>query len=257
MNEAFVKRFFGNENPIGRHFGVDKRKYAGMFEIVGVVKDMRYVSWEMKEPPQPMFFLPEAQSARFDEPEEVAGDAAGHYLRNLILWAPGNPPNLETQVRRVLAEINPNLTLYSVDPYQHLLDTAFSQQNMIATLTLLFGGLALVLAAVGLYGVTAYTVEQRTNEIGVRIALGANRSTVINMVLRNAFWQVGIGLVLGVPAAIGAAKLIKDQLYGVKPEDPTVLAAAVVCLGLATLVAALIPARRAANLNPVDALRTE
>jgi ABC-type antimicrobial peptide transport system permease subunit len=145
--------------------------------------------------------------------------------------------------------------LYSVDPYQHLLDADFAQQNMIATLTLMFGGLALVLAAVGLYGVTAYTVEQRTSEIGVRMALGADRGQVVKMVLRGAFWQVGLGLLLGVPAAIGAGYLIAEQLFGVKPWDPVMLTAAVLLLGLAALVAAVIPARRAASLDPVVALR--
>jgi ABC-type antimicrobial peptide transport system permease subunit len=147
--------------------------------------------------------------------------------------------------------------LYSVDPYQHLLDTSFAQQNMIATLTMLFGGLALVLAAVGLYGVTAYTVEQRTGEIGVRMALGADRGRVVKMVLRGAFWQVGVGLLVGIPAAIGAGKLIADELYGVKAWDPAMLGAAVVLLGVAALVAAIVPAQRAANLDPVEALRSE
>jgi putative ABC transport system permease protein len=224
---------------------------------VGVARDMRYVTYGFKDPPRPMFFVAEAQSAHFDEVEEQAGDAAGHYLHNVVLWAPGNPPNLEAQVRKALAEINPNLVLYSVDPYQHLLDTAFSQQSMIATLTLLFGGLALVLAAVGLYGVTAYTVEQRTTEIGVRMALGADRRSVVAMVLRSAFWQVGIGLLLGIPAALGTGKLITDQLYGVKPENPIMLAAATLSLGMAALLAAVIPAQRAANLDPVEALRAE
>jgi putative ABC transport system permease protein len=257
VNEAFAKQFFGSENPIGKHFGPDKRKYAGMFEIVGVARDMRYLTYGFKDLARPMFFLPEAQWGHFDEAEEQAGDAAGHYLHNVVLWAPGNPPNLEEQVRKALADINPNLALYSVDPYQHLLDTAFSQQNMVATLTFLFGGLALVLAAVGLYGVTAYAVEQRTTEIGVRMALGADRRSVVTMVLRSAFWQVGIGLLLGIPAALGAGKLITDQLYGVKPEDPMMLAGATLCLGLAALIAALIPAQRAANLDPVEALRAE
>jgi putative ABC transport system permease protein len=257
VNEAFAKQFFGKENPIGKHFGPDKRKYAGMWEIVGVAADMRYLTYGLKDPPRPMFFLPEAQTGHFDEPAEQAGDEAGHYLYDLVLWAPGNPPNLEAQVRQALKEINPNLALYSVDPYEHLLDTAFAQQNMIATLTLLFGGLALLLAAIGLYGVTAYTVEQRTTEIGVRMALGADRRTVVAMVLRSAFWQVGIGLLLGIPAAIGAGKLITDQLYGVEPWDPRMLAGATLCLGLAALMAALIPAQRAANLDPVEALRAE
>ncbi len=257
INEAFAKQFFGGENPIGKHFGPDKRKYAGMWEIVGVAANMRYLTYGMKEPVRPMFFLPEAQVAHFDEAADIAGDAAGHYLYNLVLWAPDNPPYLEAQVRRALADIDPNLALYSVDPYQHLLDTAFSQQNMIATLTLLFGGLALVLAAVGLYGVTAYTVEQRTTEIGVRMALGADRRSVVAMVLRSAFWQVGIGLLLGVPAALASGRLITDQLYGVKSGDPMMLGGATFCLGLAALIAALIPAQRAANLDPVVALRAE
>jgi ABC-type antimicrobial peptide transport system permease subunit len=216
---------------------------------------MRYVTYETDKPERPMFFLPEAQTDKFTEPEEVAGDAWSHYLYNVVLWAPGNPPNLEAQVRKVLGEIDPNLVLYSVDPYQHLLDADFAQQNMIATLTLMFGGLALVLAAVGLYGVTAYTVEQRTSEIGVRMALGADRGQVVKMVLRGAFWQVGLGLLVGVPAAIGAGYLIAEQLFGVKPWDPVMLTAAVVLLGLAALLAAVIPARRAASLDPVVALR--
>ena len=257
VNEAFAKQFFGSENPIGKHFGPDKRKYAAMFEIVGVAANIRYLTYGMKDPPRPMFFMAEAQTEHFDEPDEQAGDAASHYLYSLVLWAPGNPPNLEAQVRKVLADINPDLALNDLGPYPRLLDTAFSQQNMIATLTLLFGGLALVLAAVGLYGVTAYSIEQRTTEIGVRMALGADRSTVIGMVLRSAFWQVGIGLLLGIPAALGAGKLITDQLYGVKPGDPIMLAGATLCLGLAALIAALIPAWRAANLDPVEALRAE
>jgi predicted permease len=257
VNEAFAKQFFKGENPIGKHFGPDKRKYAGMWEIVGVVADLRYLNEGMKDPVQPMFFLPEAQTAKFDEAEGIAGDKAGHYLFNLVIWAPGNPPNLEEQVRRAMAEVDPNLPLNGVYPYRHLLDTAFSQENMIATLTLLFGGLALVLAAVGLYGVTAYAVEQRTTEIGVRMALGADRSSVVAMVLRVAFWQVGIGLLLGIPAALGAGKLISDKLYGVKPGDPMMLVGAALCLGLAALIAALIPAQRAANLDPVEALRAE
>ena len=106
----------------------------------------------------------------------------------------------------------------------------FAQQNMIATLTLLFGALGLVLAAVGLYGVTAYTVEQRTSEIGVRMALGANRGNVVSMILRDAFWQVGVGLAVGIPAAIGAGWAITTQLFGVKFWDPAMLSVAAVLL---------------------------
>lgn len=256
VNEAFAKRFFKGENPIGQHFGPDKKENAGWWEIVGVAKTMRYNSYEMEKPARPMFFLAESQTDPVLTVDQ-AGEAWSHYLYNLVLWAPGHPVNLEAQVRKALGDIDPNLVLYTVDPYQHLIDTSFAQQNMIATLTLLFGGLALVLAAVGLYGVTAYTVEQRTSEIGVRMALGADRGRVVKMVLRGAFWQVGVGLLIGIPAAIGAGKLIADQLYGVKAWDPMMLGGATLLLGLAALAAAIIPAQRAANLDPVDALRAE
>lgn len=257
INEAFAKKFFKGENPIGRHFGPDRMKYAGLYEVVGVARDMRYITYKLKDPDRPMFFVAEAQTAHFDEVNENAGEIWSHYLYNIVLWAPGNPPGLEAQVRKAMADVDPNLVLYGVDPYSDVLSGDFEQQEMVATLTILFGGLGLVLAAVGLYGVTAYTVEQRTGEIGVRMALGADRGRVVGMVLRGALWQVGVGLVLGIPAAIGAGYLIAQQLFGVKPWDPGMLAAATVLLGVAALVAAVIPARRAAGLDPVIALRVE
>ena len=118
-------------------------------------------------------------------------------------------------MKRALADVDPNLVMYGVQPYSEVIHANFAQQNMIASLTWLFGAVGLVLAAVGLYGVTAYGVEQRTSEIGVRMALGADRGSVLAMVLRGAFWQVGIGLALGIPAAIGAGYLIASQLFGV------------------------------------------
>jgi putative ABC transport system permease protein len=133
----------------------------------------------------------------------------------------------------------------------------FDQQNMIASLTWLFGAVGLVLAAVGLYGVTSYGVEQRSSEIGVRMALGADRASVVAMVLRGAFCQVGIGLAIGIPAAIGAGYLMASQLFGVAPWNPLLLTGATALLAVATLVAALIPARRAASTNPIQALRSE
>jgi ABC-type antimicrobial peptide transport system permease subunit len=160
-------------------------------------------------------------------------------------------------VRKALADVDPTLVLYGVDPYAKVVSADFQQENMIATLTMLFGALGLVLAAVGLYGVMAYMVEQRTGEIGVRMALGADRGRVVRMVLRGAFSQVGIGLGLGIPAAIGAGKLMTDQLFGVKPWDPVMLALATLLLALAALLASLIPARRAAGVEPMVALRNE
>lgn len=257
INEAFAKRFFKGQSPIGQHFGPDKIKYSATFEIVGVVKDMRYMTYDYKEPVGPMFWVPEAQTVEFDDPAMSSGEIWSHYLYNIVIWAPGNPPGIEERVHKALASVDPNLVLYGVDSYSQVVSSDFQQENMIATLTTLFGVLGLVLAAVGLYGVMAYTVEQRTSEIGVRMALGADRAQVIKMVLRGAFSQIGIGLALGIPAAIGAGKLMTDQLFGVKPWDPIMLTLATILLGVAALLASVIPARRAADVEPIVALRNE
>jgi len=255
INEAFARKFFKNQNPIGQHFGPDKIKYSANYEIVGVVKDMRYMTYDYKDPVRPMFWLPEAQTMQYDDPAYTSGEIWSHYLYNIVIWAPGNPPGIEDRVRKVLASIDPNLVLYEVDPYARVVSGDFQQENMVATLTTLLGALGVVLAAVGLYGVMAYTVEQRTSEIGVRMALGADRSRVVKMVLQGSFSQIGIGLALGIPAAIGAGKLMTDQLFGVKPWDPLGLAAAALLLGLAGLLASVVPARRAAQVEPMVALR--
>jgi len=257
INEAFAKKFFKGQNPIGQHFGPGKLKYSSKYEIVGVVKDMRYMTWGYKEPIRPMFWLPETQTGGYDDPEWVTGDMYSHFLYNIVIWAPGNPPGMEEKVRKTLASVDPNFVLYGVDRYDDVVNADFQQEKMIATLTTLFGVLGLVLAAIGLYGVMAYTVEQRTGEIGVRMALGANRGQVVKMVLRGSFSQIGIGLALGIPAAILAGKLMSDQLYGVKPWDPVMLMLATLLLSLAALVASVVPARRAADVEPMVALRNQ
>jgi predicted permease len=257
VNEAFAKRFFKDQNPIGQHFGQNKIKYAGTYEIVGVAKDIRYLTYDYKDPVRPMFWLPETQSVVYDDPAFASGELWSHYLYNIVIWAPGNPPGMEERVRKALAEVDPTLVLYGVDPYTKVVSADFQQQNMIATLTTLFGVLGLILAALGLYGVMAYMVEQRTGEIGIRMALGANRASVVKMVMRGAFSQVGIGLLIGIPAAIGAGKLMTDQLFGVKPWDPVMLTFATLLLALAALVASVIPARRAASVEPMVALRND
>ena len=257
VNQAFARRFFKGQNPIGQHFGPDKIKYSATFEIVGVTNDVRYMTYNYRSPVRPMFWLPEAQTVQYDDPAFTAGEIWSHYLYNIVLWAPGSPPDMEQSVRKALASVDPNLVLYGVDPYTRVVSSDFQQANMIATLTTLFGALGLVLAAVGLYGVLAYTVERRTGEIGVRMALGADRGRVVAMVLGGAFCQVGIGLALGLPAAIGAGKLMTTQLFGVQPWDPVMLTLATLLLGLAALVASVIPAWRAAGVQPMVALRAE
>jgi ABC-type antimicrobial peptide transport system permease subunit len=215
------------------------------------------MTYDYKKPVRPMFWVPEAQTVQYDDPAFQAGETWSHYLYNIVIWAPGNPPGLEERVRKTLAGIDPNLVLYNVEPYDKVLSADFQRENMIAKLTTLFGILGLVLASVGLYGVLAYTVTRRTGEIGVRIALGAARGRVIGMVLGGAFRQVGIGVALGIPAALGAGKLMTNQLFGLDPWDPVMLAVAIVLIGLAALVASVTPAWRAAGVEPMASLRTE
>ncbi|HEY2467313.1 MAG TPA: ABC transporter permease [Terracidiphilus sp.] len=257
VNEAFAQRFFKGQNPIGKHFGIDDISHAGDFEIVGVAANMRYITYDLKSPARPMFFLPSSQQIVYATASDVAGEKWSHYFYNLVIWLPGRPDSPETQVRHALMEVDPNLALTSFAKYEDTIERDFGQQELIANLTMLFGALALVLAAVGLYGVTAYTVEQRTNEIGIRMALGADRSSVLGMILRSAFLQVLIGLVIGVPAAIATGRAITDQLYGVRPYDPAMLAIATFLLGIAAFLASVIPARRAASSDPIEALRIE
>ncbi len=256
VNQAFAKRFFKDQNPVGQHFGIGRIRYSTTYEIVGVTNDIRYMTYDFKKPVRPMFWVPEAQIVDYDDPAFRSGEIWSLYLYNIVIWAPGNHPDLEQRVRKVLAGVDPDLVLYTVDPYARILSSRFQQENMIATLTSLFGALGLVLSAIGLYGVLAYTVEQRTGEIGVRMALGADRGRVMGMVLGGAGRQLALGLALGIPAAVAAGKLMTGQLFGVEPWDPVMLALAASLLGLAALLASVIPAWRAAAVEPMTALRT-
>ncbi len=259
VNEAFVKRFFKpGENPIGQYFGLDLPRYSSSFEIVGVVRNAKYVDPANTEPPRPLFFVPLAQHVDYKDGSMMQQiDDETHFIEGAVLQIRGSTEGLEPQIRRVFSDVDPNLTLLGLWPLQETVDGRFDQQRAVANMTGLFGILALILAAVGLYGVTAYTVERRTSEIGVRMALGADRTGIIRLVLRGAFLQILIGLAIGIPASIGCARLIAAQLYQVKGWDPLVLAGSVITLGFCALVASIIPAQRAASIDPVKALRTE
>jgi predicted lysophospholipase L1 biosynthesis ABC-type transport system permease subunit len=228
-----------------------------MYEIVGVAADVQYFASTSSILSRPMYFLPEAQSATFEERELQSREVWSHYPYNIVIWAPGNPPRLAADVRGALAAVAPDLVVRRIESYAEVVGRQFDQQNMLASLCWLFGTIGLVLAAVGVYGVTEYRVEQRTSEIGLRVALGAQRGSVVAMIVRGAFWQIGLGMALGIPAAIGGGLVIANQLFGVTAWDPMVLLVAVVLLTLATLVAAAVPARRAACVDPMQAVRLE
>jgi predicted permease len=259
VNEAFVQRFFKpGENPMGQFFGLDLPRYSSTFQIVGVVSNAKYVDPANTEPPRPLFFVPLAQHGKYDDSALMQQiDDETHFIEGAVLQIHGSMEGLEPQIRHVFSDVDPNLTLLGVRTLEDQVDSRFDQQRAVANMTGLFGLLALVLAAVGLYGVTAYTVARRTGEIGVRMALGADRPGIIRLVLRGAFLQVAIGLLIGIPVAIGGARLIAAQLYHVRGWDPLVLCASIVTLGLCALIASIIPAQRAASIDPVKALRTE
>ena len=219
------------------------------------MRDVKYQN--PNEAAHPMFFAPLAQHARYDEPIMALIEHRGHYITGAVLQMAGSTAGLEAQVRKAFSEVDPDLTIIQIQPMQAQVDSDFDQRRAVAQMTGLFGLLALVLAAVGLYGVTAYTVARRTSEIGVRMALGANRSNVIRLVLQGAFRQVFFGLLLGVPISIACGHLLAAQLYQVKSWDPLVLGGAIAALGFCAFVASVVPAQRAASINPVQALRTE
>ncbi len=258
VNEGFVKRFFkSNEEPLGQHFGIDLPENAGMFRIVGVVRDAKFASFALSKPARPMFYVPLAQTADYKDQLMKRLELRSHFISGLMLVTNASPGSLEPLLTRTFAEVDPNLTIISVRTMQQQVYFSFSEERAVASLAGLFGIVALLLAAVGLYGVTAYTVAQRTQEIGIRMALGADRVNVVQMVLAGASRRVLVGLVLGVPLAIGAGRLISTQLYGVSSWDPVALGIAAIALAVSAFFAAVIPARRAASISPMKALRTE
>jgi predicted permease len=257
VDESFVRKFFKkDEDPIGTRFGITDVKNSGTYEIVGVVRTANYTDPSGHWRP-PLFYVPLAQHVHYDDAMAQMIEDRTHLIESVVLQLHGSMEGLEPQVRQAFAEVDPNLTLVRMRTMQEQVSARLDQERTVAQLTGLFGVLALILAAVGLYGVTAYSVERRTGEIGVRIALGANRVSVVQMVLRGAFMQIMIGLLIGIPASIGCARLIAAQLYQVKGWDPLVLGGSVVALALCALLASIVPARRAASINPVIALRVE
>lgn len=257
IDEAFARKFFKNgEDPIGKRFGLTDVKNSGTFEIVGIVRTANYTDPSGHWRPT-LFFVPLAQHVQYEDPMAQMIDDRTHLIESVVLQVNGGMEGLEPKLRQAFAEVDPNLTFIRMRTMQDQVAQRLDQERSVAQLTGLFGVLALVLAAVGLYGVTAYSVERRTSEIGVRIALGAGRFSVIRTVLRGAFMQILLGLLIGIPASIGCARLIASQLYQVKGWDPLALGGSFVALAVCAFLASIIPARRAASINPVTALRVE
>ena len=256
VNQTFVNKFFPNQNPIGQHFGIDLPQYSGSWEIVGVFRDFKMNN--PREPVHPVYLRPLAQQfAGYKEPDMLSTEVNSMFMQSMVIRFRTAPPDVDSLIRRTLAGIDPNLTVTDLRSFGDQVAGNFSQDRLVARLSSLFGMLALVLASVGLYGVMSYFAARRTGEIGIRMALGASRSSVVTMILRSAMWQILAGLIVGIPAAVLAGYLMASQLYEVRFYDPWALAAAILVLNACAAVAAFIPARRAASIEPMQALRTE
>ncbi len=259
VNQEFVKQFFGKRNPIGHRFGFDDPQHPGTdgaHEIVGVVEDTTYTSIYWKD--HAMYFLSLTQPAgNSADPDYKLSEDQSMYAGAIVIQTARPIPGFEKIVGDTLSSINPNLSIVKFQTFQQQIDDRFIEERLIARLTSLFGLLALLLAAIGLYGVTSYTVVRRTPEIGIRMALGAARTRVIGMVMRGAMLQALIGLAIGIPVAVFCVRFVKSQLYEITSVNVPVMAGAIGVLILAAAIAGLIPARRAASIDPVKALRVD
>jgi ABC-type antimicrobial peptide transport system permease subunit len=205
-----------------------------------------------------MYYIPFAQATAVAKPQDKVFEPLGHYAGQVVMDTAGTTPAaLEEATRRAFADVNPLLTPQYFRTFSAQVATNFNQDELLARLTSLFGLVALILASIGLYGVTAYSVERRTGEIGVRMALGADRASILRDVLKRALTHCVLGLAIGVPLAYAAGRLMAQHLYGVGAFDAPVAIVTLLMLSLAAAVAALVPARRAASIEPMVALRME
>ena len=253
VNQTFVKQLFQpGENPIGYHFGTGP-KHLQDYEIVGVVDDTVYTDARWKN--HAMYFVPMLQRPASDT-SPIENDEM-MYAGAIVLKTTHPISDMESLTRQTLSGINPNLAVVKFQTFDQQIADRFNDDRLLARLVMLFSVLALLLATIGLYGVTAYTVGRRTSEIGIRMALGAERGAVTAMVMRSAATQAALGLAIGIPTALICARFVESQLYEVKGVDPVVLLISMLTLTIAACVAGLIPARRAASTDPARALRTE
>jgi predicted permease len=258
VNETFAKKFFTrDEDPLRQHFGLNLPQYAGTYRVIGVMHDARFAMFGLRRPARPMFFVPMAQNVDYKDDLMETIEHGTHFARGIMLVTNTAPGTLEPLLTRALAEVDPDLTIVSVRTIEDQIALTFDGARAVASLAGLFAAVALMLAALGMYGVTAYSVARRTPEIGVRIALGADRTKVVGMVLRGASKRVLLGLLAGIPLAIGGGRLMSAELYGVSSWDPAALSVAAIALIVCTFVAAFIPANRAAAISPANALRAE
>jgi predicted permease len=244
VNESFVRKYLADQNPLGRHFTVDDEGKPDV-EIVGVLQDAAFQNSRDNET-LPVVFL-----ALFQQADQFALDA------EVAIRTVGDPLAAANELRRAIADVDPNLPVDDPRTLVAQVASNFNSQRLAARLVGFFGGLALLLACVGLYGIVSQDVQRRRNEIGVRMALGAERKSVLWMILRDTLRLLLIGLAIGIPASVGAARLVSSQLYGFSPSAPGPFVLAAAGLSLVAIVTGLVPAHRASRVDPMVALRYE
>ncbi len=253
VNASFARRFFGDGNPLGERLGIGDASHGGDFEIVGVADDVKYIN--PRQPVRPMIFLPAFQTVDYADATNRTVQARSMRLRAIVLQTRPGTSGLEPVLRSAIAEIDPDVNVLRIVSMAAQVSGNFRIERLLARLTTIYGALALILAALGLYGVTSYAVTQRTREIGVRMALGAERTKVMQIVVRGPMVQALIGLALGGALALAAGGVLGTQLYGLGGRDPRILLTGAAILIVTAALAAAIPARRAASIDPARALR--
>ncbi|HVH61508.1 MAG TPA: ABC transporter permease [Candidatus Sulfotelmatobacter sp.] len=245
INQTMSRRFFGERNPIGKHFRLGPWSGNSGFEIIGVVRDAKYLSLREQAPPTAYLYIPQMP----------AGASPGGVTVEVSSVVP--PMSLVPQVRTLLQSVGPRLTATDAKTLAVQVDQSLYQEKLVSALSSFFAGLALLLASIGLYGVLSYAVTRRTNEIGIRVALGAETHQILRMVLREALVLVILGIIIGMPAALAASRLVAAMLYGLKATDPVTILGAAGVMSVVALLASYIPARRAMRVDPMVALRYE
>jgi len=252
INESMARAYFGNQYPVGKHFGAAMMGREAPFmdtEIIGIVHDARGYN-SPRETDSRMLYFPYRQDMALNTHPRLASMC-------LALRTAGDPAAMKAPIRKELLSIDSGLPIAGMESVDEQLDDAVAQERLMATLAGFFGALAVLLACLGLYGVVSYTVNRRTAEIGIRLALGATRTTVMATVLRESMLLILIGVVIGFPATLAATRLVSTMLFGVGAADPLTVAAAISMMILVGGVAALLPARRASKVEPMVALRYE
>jgi predicted permease len=255
INEKFAQVFLPKQDPLGKHFGLGDASHAGDYEIVGIVGDAKYQ--DPREQAYPTFFRPLFQTEKFTDPADQAAEKRSKWIHDIELRVSGRPQNLQSLVRETIAGIDPNMPIVDMLTFSEQVSRNFNQDRLMARLAGIFGLLALALACIGLYGLLAYSVARRTQEIGIRMALGAASSGILRMVLHEALILTGLGIAIGIPCALAANHLLSSMLFGLNATNPVVLSIVTALLLLVAMVAACFPAHKASAVDPLVALRHE